>query len=263
MEKFEPYKLKIDGPHEEAPKLWKSNPEGDPEYPWYSRKDENGEIVYSIPLEAPTEIPVDGGDDAKKYTYSWLPLFGGKGMRVYWEETTSREWAFDQKRWLDAEAKRNERRSKHEVPVAEILGDGTNDGNRKKEWKLLDDVGDPTGEDPEADEAEEQPADAEQDAVETEEQSDDKPESAVKKLSYEPYHFPQTEPHALTLIELDMVRKYIEDKQPRWWRAFYLKEWCGVDAREVAAELKVEPSRVYQLVDAVHSLALKFRKETK
>lgn len=263
MAKIEPYKLKINGPHEEAPRLWKSNPDGDPEYPWYSRKGEDGEILYSIPLEAPTEIPADDSADARKYTYSWLPLFGGKRMRVFWAETSSREWAFDQKRWLDAEAKRSERRSKREVPVAEMLGDGTDDGNRKKEWKLLDDAGDTTGEDPEPDEAEELSADADQDDDGTEAQSEDEPESAVRKLSYEPYRFPPTESQALTRIELDTVRKYIEDKQPRSWRAFCLKEWCGVEAREIAAELEVDPSRVYQLVDAVHRLALRFREETK
>ena len=248
MEKFEP---------------WQRNKEVDPEYPWHSRTDENGEIVYSIPMECLNNIPVDDSDGAKQYIYSWLPLFGGKGMRVYWEETTSREWAYDQKRWIDAEAKREERRPKHEIPVAEVLGDGTNDGNRKKEWKLLDDTGDLTDEDPEADEVEEPTEETDPENDDSEDQPGEESETASKKLSYEPFRFPQTEPQALTLIELERVRQYIKERQPRWWRAFYLKEWCGVDAKEIAAELDVDPSRVYQLVDAVRKLAQRYREETK
>ena len=216
-----------------------------------------------IPLECLNEIPIDDSEDGKKHVYSWLPLFGGKGMRVYWEETTSREWAYDQKRWIDAEAKREERRPKHEIPVAEVLGDGTSDGNRKKEWKLLDDTGDLTDEDPEADEVDEQMEETDPENDDTEDQSGEESETASKKLSYEPFRFPQTEPQALTLIELEKVRQYIKERQPRWWRAFYLKEWCGVDAKEIAAELDVDPSRVYQLVDAVRKLAQRYREETK
>lgn len=248
MEKFEP---------------WQRNKEVDPEFPWHSRKDENGAIVYSIPMECLNNIPVDDSDGAKQYIYSWLPLFGGKGMRVYWEETTSREWAYDQKRWIDAEAKREERRPKHEIPVAEVLGDGTSDGNRKKEWKLLDDTSDLTDEDPEADEVEEQTEETDPGNDDTVDQPGEESETASKKLSYEPFRFPQTEPQALTLIELEKVRQYIKERQPRWWRAFYLKEWCGVDAKEIAAELDVDPSRVYQLVDAVRKLAQRYREETK
>ena len=144
-----------------------------------------------------------------------------------------------------------------------MLGDGSNDGNRKKEWKLLDDTGDLTGEDPEAEEAEDQTANAEMESDEDEYQPDGKQEPTAKKLSYEPFHFPQTEPQALTLIELERVRQYIKDRQPRWWRAFYLKEWCGVDAEEIAAELDVDPSRVYQLVAAVRKLAQRYREENK
>ena len=57
---------------------WKSNKDVDPEYPFYSRRDEDGTIYYSVPLEAPNDIPVDArDDDAEKYEYSYLPLFGG------------------------------------------------------------------------------------------------------------------------------------------------------------------------------------------
>ncbi len=111
---------------------WKRNRNGDPDYPWYSCRNEKGAFTYWIPLECPNRIPVDDRKDAEKYIYSNLPLFGGKHMNVVWAETTSREWAYDQKRWIDAEAKRNERRLKREIPVEEVLGDGSDDGNRKR-----------------------------------------------------------------------------------------------------------------------------------
>ena len=117
---------------------WKPNISGDPDYPWHSCRNEAGGFTYWIPLECPNEIPADDSDDAEKHIYSWLPLFGGKGMMVCWKKTASREWAYDQKRWIDAEARRDQRRPKRETLVAEVLGDGSNDGNHKKEWKLLD-----------------------------------------------------------------------------------------------------------------------------
>ena len=73
---------------------WKSNKEVDPEYPYYSRKAENGTIYYSVPMEAPNEIPVDkDAPDEDKYEYSYLPLLGGRNLRVYCWETTDKEWA--------------------------------------------------------------------------------------------------------------------------------------------------------------------------
>ena len=57
---------------------WKSNIEVDPEYPFYSRKAEDGTIYYSVPLEAPNDIPEDECEGAWQPEYSWLPMPGGK-----------------------------------------------------------------------------------------------------------------------------------------------------------------------------------------
>ena len=73
---------------------WKSNKEVDPEYPFYSRRAEDGTIYYSVPLEAPNDIPVDkDAPDEDKVEYSYLPLLGGKNLRVYCWETPDREMA--------------------------------------------------------------------------------------------------------------------------------------------------------------------------
>ena len=215
MANLDSYKLNNDGLNqnrlnhedapEERPRLWQSNPEGDPDYPWYSRKGENGEIIYSVPLEAPNDIPPDSCDEAEGRMYSWLPLFGGKGMRVYWAETASREWAFSQKRWLDAEAKRDERRREVETPVDVF--------------------------------PEEEP------------------------FFFGPSAFPQPDEQAMARLELAMLRDVISKKNPRWWKAFCLKELCGLDVSEIAAALDIAPSRVYQLIDAVKKLARKYREE--
>lgn len=118
------------------------------------------------------------------------------------------------------------------------------------------------------------PEEADQDlADETEEPTDDwetdeeadepAKQKKKKKCNYEPYCFPQTEPHALTRIELEAVTKLIMEKNPRWWRAFYLKEVWGAGREEVAAELDVEPSRVYQLVDVVKAIGQKYKRENR
>ena len=170
-------------------------------------------MIYAIPLEAPSDLPEDEGGH---FGYTWLPLFGGKRLRVYWAESEDRTWAYDQKRWIDAEAKRTERQAKREVSVDEVLM---------------------------SNEAE-------------------APQQAGVKQSYAlPYRFPQTEQMALTRIELEMLQKYIEERQPRSWRAFYLKEACGADVKEITEELGVIPARVYQLIKAAQKLALQFREE--
>ena len=80
---------------------------------------------------------------------------------------------------------------------------------------------------------------------------------------YAPYRFPQTEPYALTRIELENVKRYIEGKKPRWWRALYMNKWEGAGREEIAAELDVNPSRVYQLIDSAQKLAQQYRRENR
>jgi len=62
-------------------------------------------------------------------------------------------------------------------------------------------------------------------------------------------------------MELESVTEYIKGKNPKWWKVFYLKEWCGVSAEEIAEKLHVNPSRIYQLVDSVQKLGKRYRKE--
>ena len=73
--------------------------------------------------------------------------------------------------------------------------------------------------------------------------------------------FPQTEHHAFVLIELEAVRKYIEERQPRWWQALYLKKMWGASAEEIADELGINASRVYQIIDSAEKLAREFREK--
>ena len=266
------------------------NPDIDPDYPWGCYRNEAGVVVYWIPQEAPTDIPVDNSEGAKKRIYSTLPLFGGKSLRVYWDELPDRQWAFDQKRWIDAEAKRNERRTKRETLVEEVLGDGSSRKSPKKEWSLLDGSSDDETMDtvldqPEPDSGENgRPEDQKETSEETEyaldaamekwepidvldDQTDENPEKETKHrkriCDYAPYRFPQTEPQAITLIELENVKRYIEGKKPRWWRALYMNKWEGAGREEIAAELDVNPSRVYQLIDSAQKLAQQYRRENR
>ena len=82
--------------------LWKQN-HADPDYSYQSWRNEDGSITYSVPLEAPedetAETPVEAEEDR---TYTNLRFMGGKPMRVHFIETTDREAAFEQKKWLNA-----------------------------------------------------------------------------------------------------------------------------------------------------------------
>ncbi len=100
---------------------WKPNPEVDETYPYYCRRTENGEILYSVPLEAPNKIPMDeSGENAVKIEYSKLPLLGGRNLDVYVWETTDREEGLRQRAWLNSEHTRDRRRTKRETCVAEM-----------------------------------------------------------------------------------------------------------------------------------------------
>lgn len=225
--------------HKQKP--WKANPDGDPNYPWYSYRNREGQIVYAIPLEAPNLLlaDTDVGKDQEKFC--WLPLYGKKGIQVYWVESTDREMAYEQKRWIEAEVKRKIRRSKVEVPIPEFFDGRSNDGNRKNQTsKGYDSI--PTG----AGAFTGAPVAAEEDRP---------------SLGYEPFRYPPTEQMALMRVELELVQKYIEEQQPRSWRALYLKEFCGADVKEIAEELGVIPARVYQMIAAARKLALQFQKE--
>ena len=56
---------------------WKPNKEVDPKYPYHCRRNDDGRIVYSVPMEAPNDIPADMNDEGadrydgrEKYPYS-------------------------------------------------------------------------------------------------------------------------------------------------------------------------------------------------
>lgn len=73
------FQIKLEGKLQaKEPEPWKQNKEVDPKFPWRSYRNERGEIVYCIPMEYQNEIPGDNSEDARKYRYSTLPLFGGK-----------------------------------------------------------------------------------------------------------------------------------------------------------------------------------------
>lgn len=272
---------------------WKRNPEGDPDYIWYSYVNEAGMMVYATPQECPNDIPKDTTEGAMQFRCMKLKLFGTKEMRVFWTETTNRELAFDQKRWLEAEAQRIERANKRTCQLTEEIA-LNNDGNRKKTWSLLDEnEAEYTPESDTADETSEnciesQPGDdpdainwdIDDDVVKDEntdtgnwyidnegkEEKAGKPKKGKRNRKDEkdfrpPYMFPQTEHHAFVLIELEAVRKYIEERQPRWWQALYLKKMWGASAEEIADELGINPSRVYQIIDAAEKLAREFREK--
>ena len=102
---------------------WKPNKEVCPDYPYRTHYNEAGEIVFSIPMDVMNDIPVDDEDD-EKYSYSFLPIPGGKAKRVWCYETTDRAIAFELRRDENTTHTQDRRHEEREHATDEIKGDG-------------------------------------------------------------------------------------------------------------------------------------------
>ena len=100
---------------------WKCNKEVCPEYPYWTQYNEAGEIVYSIPMDVMNDIPVD--DDDEEYSYSFLPIPGGKARRVWCYETTDRAIAFELRRDVNTTHTQERRHEEREHATDGISGD--------------------------------------------------------------------------------------------------------------------------------------------
>ncbi len=219
---------------------WKPNTEVDAQYPYWTRLNEAGEIVYSVPLEAPNDIPVDADDNADKYEYSYLPLLGGKNLRVYCWETTDREWAYKVRGMINTQHTQERRYSKRYTVVPEVLGDGLDDGNRRVSHMTSEEDKDPTGE-----------------GQETAEQGHG------KQNGYEQHGWPDVEKQALDRIEIQAIRELVKNTDPRYWEIFYQVRLYGEDLQTVADRTGISAQRVHQLANKVREIAEKYRKENK
>ena len=218
---------------------WKPNKEVDPKYPYHCRWNDDGRIVYSVPMEAPNDIPADMNDEgADKYEYSYLPLLGGKSLRVYCWETTDREWAYRIRSMINTAHTQERRYAERFTDVPEIMGDGINDGNRKTNCMAND---------------------------ESEEQTEYIPEISGrdpgKPNGYEPHEWPEVEKQVLDRIDISAVRDLAKNKDPRSWEIFCRIRLHGADAKELAEELGISIQRVYQLADKIPEIAKRYRKE--
>ena len=221
---------------------WKSNNSVDPEYPYYSRKTEDGTIYYSVPLEAPNDIPVDTDTpDKDKYEYSYLPLLGGRNLRVYCWETTDKEWALRIRSMINTAHTQERRYAERFTVVPEVLGDGLEDGNRKVSLK-----------------SSEEPKDAEEQTGDGQEGSE---EGRGKQNGYEQHGWPEVEKQALDRIEIQAIRELVKNTNPRYWEVFYQIKLYGEEAKSVADRMSISVQRVHQLADKVREIAEKYRKE--
>ena len=221
---------------------WKSNTEVDPTYPYYSRKAEDGTIYYSVPLEAPNDVPVDkDAPNEDKYEYSYLPLLGGKNLRVYCWETTDKDWAYRVRSMINTAHTQERRYAERFTVVPEVVGDGLDDGNRKVSRKSNEEpegTEELTGEDPEASE-----------------------QDRGKPNGYEQHGWPDVEKQALDRIEINAIRELVKNTNPRCWEVFYQVRLYGEDAKSVADRMGISVQRVHQLVNKVTEIAKNYRKE--
>ena len=89
----------------------------DPRYPFPNELNEEGQIVYSVPLEAPEdstlETPLFGDDEC-----SFIHFMDGKQMRIHFVKTTDRQFAYRQKAYLNTLHSQEYRCALREVPVS-------------------------------------------------------------------------------------------------------------------------------------------------
>ena len=221
---------------------WKSNKSVDPDYPFYSRRAEDGTIYYSVPLEAPNDIPVDkDAPDEDKVEYSYLPLLGGKNLRVYCWETTDKEWALRIRGMINTAHTQERRYAERFTVVPEVLGDGLDDGNQKVGLK-----------------SSEEPEDAEEQTGDGQEGSE---KGHGKQNGYEQHGWPEVEKQALDRIEIQAIRELVKNANPRYWEVFYQVRLYGEDAKSVADRMGISVQRVHQLADKVREIAEKYRKD--
>lgn len=223
---------------------WKSNKEVDPDYPFYSRKAEDGTIYYSVPMEAPNDIPVDkDAPDEDKYEYSYLPLLGGKNLRVYYREITDRAWALQIRSMINTAHTQDRRYSKRYTVVPEVLGNGLDDGNHKVNPK-----------------SNEEPEEVEEQVAESQETAE---QDHGKQNGYEQHGWPDVEKQALDRIEIQAIRELVKNTDPRYWEIFYQVRLYGEDLQTVADRMGISAQRVHQLANKVREIAEKYRKENK
>ena len=221
---------------------WKSNNSVDPDYPYYSRKAEDGTIYYSVPLEAPNDIPVDkDAPDEDKVEYSYLPLLGGKNLRIYCWETPDKELALRVRGMINTAHTQDRRYAKRYTVVPVVLGDGLDDGNRKVNGTSSE----------EAEEAEEPTGEFRESAE----------QDRGKQNGYEQRGWPDVEKQALDRIEIQAIRDLVKNADPRYWEIFYQVKLYGEEAKAVADRMGISVQRVHQLADKVREIAEKYRRE--
>ncbi len=223
---------------------WKSNKDVDPDYPYYSRKAEDGTIYYSIPLEAPNDIPVDrDAPDEDKPKYSYLSLFGGINVRVYFTETPDKSLAYRIRAMINTAHSQDRRYAERFTVVPDVLGDGANDGNHKISRNSC-----------------EEPDDAEELAGEEQETSE---HDHGKKNGYQQHGWPTVEKQALDRIEIQAIRDLVKSTNPRCWEVFYQVKLYGEDAKAVADRMGISVPRIYQLLNRVTEIAKSYRKQNR
>ncbi len=221
---------------------WKPNKEVDPKYPYYCWLNEAGEIVYSVPLEAPIDIPVDADDpDADRYEYSYLPLLGGKNLRVYCWETTDREWAYKVRGMFNTAHTQERRYSNQHTVVPVVLGDGLDDGNRKV----------PPAPSGKAGEPDEQIVGGLKSV---------NPDSSPQN-GFDQHGWPDVEKQVLDRMEIEAIRKLVKNMDSRYWELFCQVRVYGEEAKKLADTMNISVQRVYQLADKVREIAEKYRRE--
>ena len=113
----------------------------DPRYPFPTELNEKGQIVYLVPVEAPQDRTADSSV-CNESKCSSLYFKEGKPMRVRFFATTDRQFAYDQRKWLNTLHTRERRMTLREVLLDGSKKDEDGESVPRDEHPLLADTED-------------------------------------------------------------------------------------------------------------------------
>lgn len=119
---------------------YKENNRLDPHYPYPTELNDEGEIVYSVPVLAEGDDALVTLNARENGGLRYISFGAGERKPVVFVKTTNREFAYDQRRWLNTEHTRDLRRSRREFFFEGCLKDEEGEEIPRDENPLLMDA---------------------------------------------------------------------------------------------------------------------------
>ena len=111
----------------------------DSAYPFRTEWNENGEIVYHVPVEARSQEALATLEAAQHDGIHYLRFGEGERIPVVFIRTTNRAFAYDQRRWLNSQHTRDRRNAQREIRIEGFMQEDEDDeGITREECAMLE-----------------------------------------------------------------------------------------------------------------------------